>query len=97
MQYQQELYAKDIRQRRNQPKGQLNVSEDVSKNDYFRFQANPNPKSSTYGVVEFKKGQYSVKMMENFNKGNCYSLRPVVKTARTAYPEQDFGCFTLCI
>lgn len=66
MQYQQELYAKDIRQRRNQPKGQLNVSEDVSKNDYFRFQANPNPKSSTYGVVEFKKGQYRVKLMENF-------------------------------
>ena len=66
MQYEQELYAKDIRQRRNQPKGQLNVSQDVSKNDYFRFQANPNPKSSAYGVVEFKKGQYSVKLMENF-------------------------------
>ena len=66
MQYEQEVYAKDIRQRRNQPKGQLNISEDVSKNDYFRFQANPNPKSNTYGVVEFKKGQYSVKMMENF-------------------------------
>ena len=66
MQYEQEVYAKDIRQRRNQPKGTLNVSEDVSKNDYFRFQANPNPKSSTYGVVQFRKGQYSVKMMENF-------------------------------
>jgi hypothetical protein len=66
MQYEQEVYAKDIRQRRNQPKGTLNISEDVSKNDYFRFQANPNPKSSTYGVVQFRKGQYSVKMMENF-------------------------------
>lgn len=74
MQYQQELYAKDIRQRRNQPKGQLNVSEDVSKNDYFRFQANPNPKSSTYGVVEFKKGQYRVKLMENF-----YDARTLLK------------------
>ena len=66
MQYEQEVYAKDIRQRRNQPKGQLNVSEDISKNDYYRFQANPNPKSTTYGVVEFRKGQYSVKLMENF-------------------------------
>ena len=66
MQYEQELYARDIRQRRNQPKGQLNVSQDVSKNDYFRFQANPNIKSNAYGVVEFKKGQYSVKLMENF-------------------------------
>ncbi len=66
MQYEQEIYAKDIRQRRNQPKGQLNVSEDISKNDYFRFQANPNPRSTTYGVVQFRKGQYSVKLMENF-------------------------------
>ncbi len=66
MQYEQEVYAKDIRQRRNQPKGQLAVSQDVSKNDYFRFQANPNPRSNTYGVVEFKKGQYRVKLMENF-------------------------------
>ncbi len=74
MQYEQQLYSQDIRQRRNQPKGQLNVSEDVSKNDYFRFQANPNPKSSTYAVVEFKKGQYSVKLMENF-----YDSRTLLK------------------
>jgi hypothetical protein len=66
MQFEQNRYITDIRQRRNQPKGQMAVSEDVSKNDYFRFQANPNPKSSTYSVVEFKKGQYSVKLMENF-------------------------------
>ncbi|MEO7529963.1 MAG: hypothetical protein ABIS69_01085, partial [Sediminibacterium sp.] len=74
MQYEQEIYSKDIRQRRNQPKGQMVVSEDISKNDYFRFQANPNPKSSTYGVVEFKKGQYSVKLMENF-----YDARTLLK------------------
>ncbi len=74
MQYELDVYVKDIRQRRNQPKGQLNVSEDVSKNDYFRFQANPNPKSSTYGVVEFKKGIYSVKLMENF-----YDAKVLVK------------------
>jgi hypothetical protein len=74
MQYEQQIYSKDIRQRRNQPKGQMVVSEDVSKNDYFRFQANPNPKSTTYGVVEFKKGQYAVKLMENF-----YSARTLLK------------------
>ena len=66
MQYEQNIYSKDIRQRRNQPKGQLTVSEDVSKNDYFRFQANPNPKSNTYAVVQFKKGLYSVQLNENF-------------------------------
>ena len=66
MNFEQDRYIKDIRQRRNAPKGQLNISEDVSKNDYFRFQANPNPKSATYAVVEFKKGIYSVKLMENY-------------------------------
>jgi hypothetical protein len=74
MQYEQEVYAKDIRQRRNQPKGQQVVSEDVSKNDYFRFQANPNLRSNTYAVVEFRKGQYSVKLNENF-----YDSRTLLK------------------
>lgn len=74
MQYEQTVYSQDIRQRRNQPKGQMVVSEDVSKNEYFRFQANPNPKSTTYATVEFKKGQYSVKLMENF-----YDSRTLLK------------------
>jgi len=69
MQFEQDVYSKDIRQRRNQPKGQMTVSEDVSKNDYFRFQANPNLRSNNYAVVEFKKGIYSVKLMENFYDG----------------------------
>jgi hypothetical protein len=69
MEYEQDKYAKDIRQRKNAPKGQLNISEDVSKKDYFRFQANPNPKSNNYAVVEFNKGIYSVKLMENFYDG----------------------------
>ena len=66
MQFEQDRYAKDIRGRRNAPKGQLNISEDVSKNDYFRFQASPQPRSNNYAVVEFKKGIYSVKYFENF-------------------------------
>ncbi|MES2330878.1 MAG: hypothetical protein V4539_14850 [Bacteroidota bacterium] len=74
MQYEQQVYVTDIRQRRNQLKGQLVVTEDVTKNDYIRFQANPNPKSATYGVVQFRKGQYSVKLMENF-----YDARTLLK------------------
>lgn len=66
MQFQQERYSKDIRQRRNAPRGQLNVSEEVTKKDFFRFQANPNPRSTTYSVVEFNKGIYRVKLIENF-------------------------------
>lgn len=66
MQFEQDRYIKDIRGRKNAPKGLLNVTEDISKYDYFRFQANPTPKSNNYAVVEFKKGIYSVKYYENF-------------------------------
>ncbi len=66
MQSEQDKYYKDIRGRRNAPKGKMAVSEDVSKNDYFRFQANPNPKNNNYAVVEFSKGVYKVKYIENF-------------------------------
>jgi len=79
MEYEQDKYAKDIRQRKNAPKGQLNISEDVSKKDYFRFQANPNPKSSNYAVVEFNRGIYSVKLMENFYDGRVL-LKSGVRT-----------------
>jgi hypothetical protein len=79
MEYEQDKYAKDIRQRKNSPKGQLNISEDVSKKDYFRFQANPNPKSNNYAVVEFNRGIYSVKLMENFYDGRVL-LKSGVRT-----------------
>jgi hypothetical protein len=59
-------YYKDLRGRRNAPKGQMAVSEVVGKKDFIRFNANPNPKSFTYGVVEYSKGKYSVVLIENF-------------------------------
>lgn len=59
-------YYRDLRGRRNTPKGQLSVSEEIGKKDFIRFNANPNPKSFTYAVVEFRQGQYSVVLMENF-------------------------------
>ncbi len=80
MTFELDKYAKDIRQRRNQPKGQMVVSEDISKNDYFRFQANPNPKSTTYAVVEFKKGLYTVKLHENF-----YNPKTLLKLGARTY------------
>lgn len=59
-------YFKDIRGRRVVPKGQLSVSEEVGKKDFFRFNANPVPRSFTYAVTEFRQGKYSVVLMENF-------------------------------
>ncbi len=64
--FEQDKYYKDMRLRRNAPKGSMSVMEDVSENDYFRFQANPNPRNNNYAVVEYKKGKYSVKYIENF-------------------------------
>ncbi len=59
-------YYKDIRGRRNVPKGQLSVTEQIGKKDYIRFNANPQPRSFTYAMVEFRRGQYRVVLMENF-------------------------------
>jgi len=59
-------YYKDIRGRRNVPKGQLSVTENIGKKDYIRFNANPQPRSFTYAMVEYKQGQYRVVLMENF-------------------------------
>ncbi|MET0637265.1 MAG: hypothetical protein ABWZ25_14640 [Chitinophagaceae bacterium] len=61
-----QTYYKDIRGRRNAPKGQLGVSEVIGKKDYMHFNANPNPKSFTYAVVEFNQGIYTVVLVENF-------------------------------
>ncbi len=62
----QAQYFKDIRGRRNTPKGQLSISETIGKKDYFHFNANPIPRSFSYAVVEFKQGRYEVVLMENF-------------------------------
>jgi hypothetical protein len=62
----QQQYFKDVRGRRNTPRGQLSVTEEIGKKDYFRFNANPIPRSFTYAMVEFKQGRYQVVLMENF-------------------------------
>ena len=62
----QQQYFKDIRGRRNTPKGQLSVTEEIGKKDFIRFNANPTPKSFSYALVEFKQGRYQVVLMENF-------------------------------
>lgn len=66
MQETPQSYYKDLRGRRNSPKGQLSISETIGKKDFIRFNANPQPKSFTYAVVEFKQGIYQVVLMENF-------------------------------
>ena len=63
----EDLYEKDIRGRRNFPKGTISVVEEVDDNkDFFHFSPNPAARSQTYAVVEFKRGQYKVVLHENF-------------------------------
>jgi hypothetical protein len=67
MQEEEEIYDKDIRGRRNFPKGTISVVEEVSDSrDFFHFTPNPIPRSQTYAVVEFVRGQYRVVLHENF-------------------------------
>ncbi|HVU53749.1 MAG TPA: hypothetical protein VHD83_01785 [Puia sp.] len=67
MAYEEELYDKDIRGRRNFPKGTVSVVEDINDHkDFFHFSPQPTPRSNTYAVVEFKHGKYSVVLHDNF-------------------------------
>jgi hypothetical protein len=62
----EEKYYKDIRGRRNFPKGTISIVEEVTKNkDFIRFTPNPAPRSQTYAVVEYIKGQNCVVLYEN--------------------------------
>lgn len=62
-------YYDDIRGRKNAPKGKLSVLKEITGNiDYIRFEANPQPKSFSYALVEFKKGIQRVVLVENFTE-----------------------------
>ncbi|HZG24964.1 MAG TPA: hypothetical protein VEZ17_10310 [Chitinophagaceae bacterium] len=66
MDFQEQKYYKDIRSRRNAPKGTTSVVEEVSNyRDYFRFTPNPAPRTQSYAVVEFKRGIERVVLYDN--------------------------------
>jgi len=78
MEYEEEKYNKDIAKRRNNPKGSVAASEDVSKFTYYRFQVNPNPRNNTYVEVEFKKGIYKVKLIDSYGDATVLLDRGVL-------------------
>ncbi len=79
MQYESQKYFNDIKGRRNAPKGKLSVVEETTKSDFFRFNSNPNPRNNSYAVVEFTKGVYQVKYVDN-NYDEHILLKYGVKT-----------------
>lgn len=61
-----EMYEADLRGRKDIPKGTVSIVEEVNKNrDFIHFTPNPAPRSQTYAVVEYIKGQYCVVLYEN--------------------------------
>jgi hypothetical protein len=63
----EDKYEKDLRGRRNFPKGTVSVTEDVNDHkDFFHFSPNPLPKSQTYADVEYNRGKYTVTLHENY-------------------------------
>jgi hypothetical protein len=62
----QEMYYSDLRGRRDVPKGNVTIVEEVTpKKDFIHFTPNPAPRSQTYAVVEYIKGQHCVVLYEN--------------------------------
>ena len=89
MLYEGELYLADIKQRRNAPKGKLSIVEETTKKDFFRFTANPNAKNNSYAVVEFKKGVYKVKFIDNLYESKTlldYGVRTLNGDINPNYP-----------
>ncbi|WP_276479965.1 hypothetical protein [Paraflavitalea pollutisoli] len=85
-----EKYYKDITGRRNAPKGNVILTEDVKPNrDFIRFTPNPAPRSMTYAVVEYVKGQNQVVLYENFVERRVLlknGIRSVDNQVNPAYP-----------
>jgi hypothetical protein len=87
MEKESEKYYEDIRKRKNNPRGKLFTQEEVGKKDFFKFQANPAPKSQDYAVVEYKKGVYKVYLVEGWIDKKLL-LKFNVRTNYTAYNNQ---------
>ena len=90
MVFEQDRYVQDIKQRRNAPKGKLDVIEELKKGeDFYRFAANPNPKNYSYAVVQFRKGIYSVKFVDNLYESHTilkYGTKTVSGDINPNYP-----------
>jgi hypothetical protein len=62
----EERYYADIKGRRDVPRGRVTIVEETTpKRDFFGFTPNPAPRSQTYAVVEYIKGQACVVLYEN--------------------------------
>lgn len=64
MEYEEIRFNKDNEKRKDDTKGSMVASADVSRYDQYRFQMNPNKRENSYAWVEFRRGVYRVKLDE---------------------------------
>lgn len=65
--FQEEKYSKDVARRKNYPKGSMVTTVPVGERvDYFHFNVNPNKRDGTFGVVQYKKGQYKLILSDGY-------------------------------
>ena len=85
-----EKYEKDIRGRRNFPKGSISVVEETNeRKDFFNFSPSPAPRSQTYAVVEYRNGRYTVKMQDDMGNTKVllnYGVRMSSNKMNPYYP-----------
>ncbi|MEI8052982.1 MAG: hypothetical protein WCH52_04460 [Bacteroidota bacterium] len=79
MQYESDKYDKDITHRKPYPKGNFVDGFDItSRENYYRFNVNPNKKNNSYVVTQFKKG--IVRVILNDDNENTTILKYGVRT-----------------
>jgi hypothetical protein len=81
----QKRFLDDNRRRKTSAKGRTIVAQEITqKKDYYRF--NPNPKNTSYAVVEFKKGVYRVELQQGWNKPKVLLRSGVIQMANQVDP-----------
>ena len=76
MQYQDDIYEKDISRRKAYPKGYNIASFDIDKrHDYYRINVNPNKHNNSYALVEYKKGIVRLKLIDEDNDQTLVLLK----------------------
>ncbi len=89
MTFEEEKYYKDISKRKPYPKGNYIESFVNNKNqDYYHFNVNPNKRSNSFAVVEYKKGIVKINLSEDFEYTTLlkYGYRNKQNQTNTYYP-----------
>ncbi len=89
MEYEEDKYYKDISRRKAYPKGNYVEGFDISKRlDYYRFNVNPNKKSNSYVVTQYRKGIVRVILNDDFENKTLlkYGIRSWQNEVNPNYP-----------